>query len=186
MWWRASLLLVLGGCAQLFGIDVTSGDADDAPSIDAPAQDAPIDAVPCVGGDARVVDPGTGACYVLFNAPMTRNAARTVCQGLGAGTLLASIQSTAESTLITGLLGASSVFLGGSDDQLEGRFVWEDGTLVQLTNWNAGEPNNGMGAFEEDCIVMHGSLGGKWDDRPCAGMPAPGVPGTYSFVCERN
>ena len=91
MWWRASTLLALGGCAQIFGLDATS--QSDARPVDAPANDVSIDALACVGGDARSVDPATGACYVFYTAPMTRNAARTACQGLGAGTLLASIQS---------------------------------------------------------------------------------------------
>src|SRR5215470_14487546 len=105
MWRRASTLLALGGCAQIFGLEDTSRRAPDARPGDAPVIDAAIDAPACVGGDARVVDPATGACYVFFAGPMTRNAARTACQGLGAGAQLASIQSADESTLITSLVG---------------------------------------------------------------------------------
>lgn len=185
MWWRASTLLVLGGCAQIFGLDVTTKSTPDAaPVVDAPAADTPVDAPACVGGDARGVDPATGACYVFFAAPMTRDAARTACQGLGAGTRLASIQSVAESALITGLIGTSEAFLGGSDELAEGSFVWDDGTAVQLTNWNTSEPNNALGMFEEDCIVVLGALAGVWDDRPCA--PPPINTGAYPFVCERD
>ncbi len=182
MWWRASPLLVLGGCAQIFGLDVTTGDVDGP--ADAPAIDVMADARVCAGGDARAVDPATGACYVFFAAPMTRDAARTACQSLGAGTHLATIQSTAESALIVGLIGASDAFLGASDELLENSFVWDDGTAVQLTNWNTGEPNNALGMFEEDCVVMIGALGGVWDDRPCA--PPPLNTGAYPFVCERD
>jgi len=184
MSWRASTLLALTGCAQLFGIEDTSK-RDDARPVDARRADAPpIDARACVGGDDRRVDQMTGACYVFFTAPMTRAAARTVCQNLGAGTRLASIQSDAESSLITSLIGSNDAFLGGSDEAVEGTFVWDDGTPVQLTRWNTGEPNNGAGMFEEDCIVTHGSLGGLWDDRPCA--VGTTVPGAYPFVCERD
>jgi hypothetical protein len=186
MWWRASTLLVLGGCAQILGLDATTKDEPvDARRVDARAVDA-TSVRPCVGGDNRSVDPATGACYVYFAAAMPRDAARTACQGLGTGTRLASIQSAAESDLITALLGSSSAFLGGSDELVEGTFRWEDGTAVQLTRWNTGEPNNGAGMMEEDCIVAHGSLGGVWDDRPCAPNPLSGVPGAYPFVCERD
>lgn len=181
MWWRASTLLVLGGCAQIFGIEATSkASSPDARPADAPP--IPIDARACLGGDSRSVDPATGACYVFFATPMTRDAGRTVCQGLGAR--LASIQSATESTLITNLIGATLAFIGGSDEALEGTFVWEDGSPFQLTKWNTGEPNNGAGMFEEDCVVVHGELAGVWDDRPCA-SPAGGL-GVYPFVCERD
>jgi len=180
------MLLVLGGCAQIFGLDTTSKHEPDArPSIDT----RPVDAssvLPCVGGDARSTDPATGACYVFFTAAMTRDAARAACQGLGASTRLASIQGAAESDLITGLVGTSEALIGGSDEVAEGSYRWEDGTAVQLTRWNTGEPNNGTGIIEEDCIVVLGALGGVWDDRPCAPNAAAGVPGVYPFVCERD
>ncbi len=186
MWSRASALLALAGCAQLAGIEGTSQSPTvDARPVDAkPPVDVPVDARVCAGGDARSVDPATGHCYVFFMSPMTRNAARTACSGLGAGTHLASVQSAGESSLITALIGASEAFLGGSDEVTEGAYLWEDGTAVQLTRWNTGEPNNGQGMFEEDCIVALGSLGGVWDDRPCA--PPPLNTGAYAFVCERD
>jgi hypothetical protein len=183
MWWRASTLLVLGGCAQIFGIEATSkASSPDARPADAPLP--PVDARACLGGDSRSVDPATGACYVFFATPMTRNAARTVCQGIGPGAHLASIQSATESTLITNLIGTNQAFIGGSDEAVEGQFVWEDGAPFQLTRWNTGEPNNALGMFEEDCVVVIGSLGGVWDDRPCA--PPPDGTGVYPFLCERD
>ncbi len=182
MWWPifAALALALGGCAQIFGIETTSGTSD--ARVDA-ANNVP-DAQACLGGDARSVDPGTGACYVFFATPMTRDAARTACQGLGATTRLASIQSASESAVITNLIGLNDALVGGSDELTEGTFVWDDGTPVLLTNWNTGEPNNAVGQFEEDCIVVLGSRGGVWNDAPCA--PPPINLGSYPFVCERN
>ncbi len=182
MWRPVLALLALGGCAQIFGLDATSQSTPDArPDAAVIRPDGPP---ACTGGDARSVDPATGACYVFFATPMTRDAARTTCQGLGAATRLAGIQSVSENTLITTLIGTSEAFLGGSDELVESSFVWDDGTPVQLTRWNTGEPNNGVGQFEEDCIVLLGALGGVWDDRPCA--PPPVDTGAYPFVCERN
>jgi len=176
MWWPIFAALALGGCAQIFGIETTSG---------ALVEDAsPPDARLCLGGDARSVDPATGACYVFFATPMTRDAARTACRGLGANVRLASIQSASESAVITSLIGTNNVFVGGSDEQTEGTFVWDDGTAIQLTNWDTGEPNNGGGQFEEDCIEVVGSRNGLWNDIPCA--PPPANLGMYPFVCERD
>jgi hypothetical protein len=172
--------LAFGGCAQLLGLEPTS--SPDAP-VDAPRT---IDAQPCVGGDYRTVDLETGACYTFFTTPMTRDAARTACRGLGSTTRLASIQSAAEAAVIIRLIGTSDALIGGSDETTEGTFVWEDGSPVVLTSWNTGEPNNAVGQFEEDCIEMIGSIGGLWNDVPCSPPPPPSTLGTYPFVCERN
>ena len=185
-------VLPLIGCAQLFNIEDTSSRSDggsgsaDAPRIDARVADAAPDSpLPCIAGDSRATDPMTGACYMLFSTARTYAEARSVCAGLGGGALLASVQTGAENQVITSLIGQGDAFLGGNDMQVEGTFRWEDGTAVVLTNWNTGEPNNGQGLVEEDCIVIHGMLAGKWDDRPCA-VASGQVPGAYPFVCERD
>lgn len=181
----AILLVLLGGCAQLFGLDETSkAIAVDAPIVgmDGPP---PIDAKVCSGGDSYTTDTATGNCYILFKAPAIRNAARATCQTVGAK--LVSIQSATENSLVLSLAGPIDTFLGGNDEVTEGTFVWEDGSAVVLTNWNTatGEPNNGLGMLEEDCIVMRGDAAGKWDDRPCAVPPSQPTFGSYQFVCER-
>jgi len=172
------------GCAQLAGIEHTSGrDASLDGAVDAPRDGSP-DAAACVGGDARAGDPMTGACYMLFTTPKSRDDARVACAALGPGTVLASVQSAGENALITALVATGVAYLGGSDEVTEGTFTWEDGSAVVLTNWNTGEPNNGAGMYEEDCIVINAALGGKWDDRPCG--PGAGITGVYPFVCEQD
>ena len=172
------------GCAQVAGLDKTTcRDAGIDGKLDA-RRDAAVDARVCTGGDARIVDEMTGTCYALFTTPLPRNEARAMCLTLGSGTVLASVQSANENQLITGLLGTNVAFLGGTDEVTEGMFTWEDGSAVVLTNWNAMEPNNGLGMYEEDCIVISGANAGKWDDRPCA--PGAAIAGAYAFVCERN
>ena len=179
-------VLATGGCAQLVGIDKTTGGVPpDGPTADAPAADAPPDGPrACVGGDARVTNPATGSCYVLFTTPMTWDAARATCATLGAGTALARVESAAENELVTTLIGDATVYIGATDLAVEGTFVWEDGSPLVYTNWNLGEPNNGTGLYEEDCAVIHGSLAGTWDDRPCA--PPPIESGAAAFVCEHG
>jgi hypothetical protein len=183
MWWSisAAVAVALGGCAQIFGLEATTGSSD----AGADAQNLP-DAQACVGGDGRSVDPETGHCYVFFATSMTRDAARSTCAGLGATTRLASIQSVSESAVITSLIGLNDTLIGGSDEVTEGTFVWDDGSPILLANWNPGEPNNAVGQFEEDCIVVLGSRSGLWNDVPCAPPPVPSALGMYPFVCERN
>jgi hypothetical protein len=182
---RAVMISLLSGCAQLADLQETSkapGDAQPADTVrDAVTIDAPL---ACVGGDTRATDPTTGACYVFFTGPVIRDVARSMCEALGPGTTLATVQTAGEITLIASLIGTSTAFLGGGDEAVEGTFRWEDGTGVMLANWNTGEPNNALGSFEEDCMVVLGGVGGTWDDRPCA--PPPVDLGAYGFVCERD
>jgi len=183
-----AFVLPLAACAQLAGLDNTTKAAIDAPVvIDTPPVDTPpVDAAPCVGGDVRATDQATGACYVFFLAPLTREDARLSCLTLGATTLLVSVNTVDENTLVKQLIGNNLAFLGGTDAVTEGAYLWPDGTGLTFMNFNAGEPNNGNGAVEEDCLVMHGELGGTWDDRPCAPVAGIQVPGAYSYVCERD
>lgn len=180
MWSRVLALLALGGCAQIFELEPTSKLQPDA-RIDSSPADAPPP--PCNGGDVREVDPATGACFMFFSTPMTRDAARTVCRGFGPTGHLAMIKSAAASAIIIRLIGTSEAFLGGSDEAVEGTFVWDDGTPFQLTNWNPGEPNDAGG--NEDCVEIIGAAAGKWNDVPCAPTATNGL-GEYPFVCQRD
>lgn len=187
--WRTGLLVGLSGlvgCAQLAGLDPTTGPAPgDAAPTDTPPLDVAPDAKVCAGGDARVTDPQSGACLVLFTTATNRNAARTTCQVLAPNGDLAKIDSAAKNTQISNLVGTTlDVFVGGTDLVAEGTFVWADGSALTFTNWNMGEPNNALGMFEEDCMVVIGMLAGVWDDRPCAPTAAQPMAGSYAFVCE--
>lgn len=180
---RAALSIVaLAGCAQLAGLDPTSRAADAGGDDDAPAAEAGVDAKVCAGGDARVTDPQTGSCFVLFSTPQPREEARLACAGLGAQ--LAKVESAAENSTVATLIGTLDAFLGATDAAVENTFLWQDGAPVVLTNWNTGEPNNALNMFEEDCVVMIGMLAGVWDDRPCAPSALAPAAGSYAFVCE--
>ena len=68
--------------------------------------------------------------------------------------------------------------------------MWDDGTASpRSSNFNTGEPNNGSGTYQEDCIVMRGDKADVWDDRPCGPEPGAGgvgqTPTSYPFICER-
>ena len=75
-------------------------------------------------------------------------------------------------------------FIGATDAVTEGTFLWDDGTALTYTNYRAGEPNNGSGQYEEDCLVLAGKKSvDMWDDRPCTTAVVAGA-GAYSYVCE--
>ncbi|NXG58981.1 MBL protein, partial [Hemiprocne comata] len=81
-----------------------------------------------------------------------------------AGSVLASPMNEAENTALKDLMRASKhAYLGISDEQTEGRFMYLNGGAVTYTNWEAGEPNN---LKNEDCAVIQDS--GKWNDINCS------------------
>jgi len=76
--------------------------------------------------------------------------------------------------------------IGANDLGAEGTFVWDDGSLLTYVHWDTGEPNNGAGMYEEDCVVKLGASNGAWSDRPCSMAILMSVPGEYPYVCERE
>jgi hypothetical protein len=56
-------------------------------------------------------------------------------------------------------------WIGLNDINSEGIFGWSDGTMLDFTHWNGGEPNN---AGDEDCVNLPVWSGGSWNDLGCA------------------
>ena len=181
---RAALgLAVLAACHARVGGEGDPDAGGDGGRIDDAVIDAAPDALPCTGGDAHAQD--GGACYEVFLATASTWAeARAACQVRGGD--LARIDSLAENNIITPLVGLiDGAWLGGSDVATEMQWVWPDGGGLTYNKWRTGEPNNGNGNFQEDCMILEGDNDGTWDDRPCAPDPLAGVPGEYPYVCER-
>jgi hypothetical protein len=182
----ATLLTSLAACdAQIGASNATDGSvvtpadaradarADGAPA-DAIPDAAPPDAMPCVDGDANVVDPMTGHCYMLFSTIASWEGARLQCEARGAHLMVSTSQ--AENELVTPLAGIADVWVGGNDIDIEMTWVWITGEPMTYSNWRAGEPNNAGDG--EDCMIIEGELGGTWDDRPCDRQ--------YAYLCERE
>jgi len=100
------------------------------------------------------------------------------------GWYLATIGSEAENDFVKFLLGTqpnlSQYWLGATDEDSEGEFLWVDGTAFSYTNWFAGEPNNGYGLSEEDFLAIDlrsGTWG--WNDE------GPGSRIEQGYVMER-
>ena len=186
---RLAFALLLAAC----GVKVSGGAAAHTDQPDAGARtdaatqiDAAmltIDAAPCTGAtDAE------GNCYELFAGPLEWTAAETACEGIGGH--LAIIRSAEQNGVIATLLSATTIaFIGATDQVTEGTFLWVDNTDLTFTDFPTGEPNNGGGKFEEDCLSIRGDNADQWDDRPCGAEPGAGGTGQdatmYPYVCER-
>lgn len=107
--------------------------------------------------------PTSGHQYYLLGASGIANA-RALAQSLGGA--LATINDADENEFVRAqVLGFDGAdrrgWLGFSDENSEGSFVWDSGQGVSYTNWNAGEPNNSGGT--EHYTEMLGS-NGEWND----------------------
>jgi hypothetical protein len=148
------------------------------------AQPGTPDARPCVEGEMRGVDPATGTCITAHTtARVPWDDARAQCQAIGAD--LAVITSAADNAFFTSVLGMNEAFVGANDRAVEGTFRWVDDSVLTYTNWRTGEPSNGGGGYQEDCIILQGQLDGVWDDRPCDSSELAPPAGTHFFLCAR-
>lgn len=150
------------------------GDASDP--ADATPPDAPApDAMPCVEGDANVVDMMTGHCYMLFTTIASWDGAQLQCEARAAHLVVSTSQT--ENDLFSPLAGLADIWVGGHDQTTEGVWEWLGGEPMVYTNWRTGEPNDGS-TSGEDCMIIEGDNGGLWDDRPCDLQ--------YGYLCERE
>ncbi|KAM4536909.1 ladderlectin-like [Odontesthes bonariensis] len=109
-----------------------------------------------------------GRLFIYISTPMTWAQAERNCISLGGN--LASVHSAQEYHGIQRLiLRATSAFketwIGGSDAEEEGVWLWANGSSFKYTHWCKGEPNNaGKG---QHCLKMNHSDSKCWDDYGC-------------------
>jgi len=93
------------------------------------------------------------------------------------GSHLATVTSREESDFIAELCDGRYMYLGGSDEEQEGNWVWVDGSPWEFTNWMRGQPNDYTG--NEDYLATYDH--GAWVDVDAEGddfwMPT-------GYICE--
>lgn len=60
------------------------------------------------------------------------------------------------------------LWIGGDDYQVEGQYVWDDGSPFNYSNWGSGEPNNSYDSGE-DYIMLNYPSPYKWNDATNTG-----------------
>ncbi|XP_026880092.2 macrophage mannose receptor 1 [Electrophorus electricus] len=108
-------------------------------------------------------------CYRLFTVDYVHkkswSAALEDCFARGAH--LVSIHSADEEIFMAEYTKGRTLWIGLSENPLEGGYVWSDGSPVTHTNWGFGEPNNHGG--RENCVEMVTTNNGSsyWNDVNC-------------------
>ncbi|MFP3155568.1 leucine-rich repeat protein [Lachnospiraceae bacterium ZAX-1] len=116
-----------------------------------------------------------GHIYKLFNDNLTWDKAKEISEQLGGH--LATITSVEEQVAVSALLKAEQreyYWIGASDAESEGKWVWVTGETFSYTNWEPGQPNDWNGAQDYANIL---SSRATWGD---AGDETTGL----GFICE--
>jgi hypothetical protein len=127
------------------------------------------DAVTCGCEELEVA----GTRFQLCELPMGHADAEAFCRGLGRRLARVVDKRTARGLgRALGERGKQRWWIGLSDRQVEGEFVWADGEAVDEERWGRGQPDDA--ACGEDCVALRSD--GKWSDAHCE-LRRP-------FVCE--
>ena len=123
-----------------------------------------------------------GHCYALheLGSNIAWDSARTAC--IADGGHLATYASSAEEAAVMPVLAPTDrTWIGMSDVEIEGTWLWIDAEPMSYTNWRGTEPNNGSGGPVENCGVnSQAATSWQWNDIACDG----GINGTPNYLCE--
>jgi len=136
--------------------------------------------------DCTVAGPGE-PCMSLMLGDVSWQDAVTACEQLDPPAHLATITNT-DDNLAAAALAARIPFesedtnqrqrmwIGGNSLAAVGIWKWITEEPFGYTNWRVGQPGS---PTTERCLVLLGSQGGLWDDRPCAYE-------YEAYLCERD
>ncbi|XP_015771384.1 PREDICTED: uncharacterized protein LOC107349712 [Acropora digitifera] len=117
-----------------------------------------------------------GYCYRKVSLCDSWGNSESQCAILGAN--LPSVHSQEENVFVQSLHSGEYGWLGLSDVNSEGTFVWSDRTQLNFTYWATGQPNN---FHNEDCVHTLGLLKSheyKWNDVNCSSC--------HKYSCKKD
>uniref|UniRef100_A0A3B3I261 C-type lectin domain-containing protein n=1 Tax=Oryzias latipes TaxID=8090 RepID=A0A3B3I261_ORYLA len=108
-------------------------------------------------------------CYRYFATQRTWTEAESDC--VSEGLNLVSIHSPEEQRYVKFLISnfdtnERATWIGYTDAEQEGVWLWSDRTIDNYQNWNRGEPNNYNGP--ENCAVTNWGFFRRWNDINCS------------------
>ena len=111
-----------------------------------------------------IVNPNNGHSYYVEDAFNTWADAQANAQALG-GNLVTINDASENAWILANLLTSSATYwIGLSDADVEGTFVWKTGEPLLFSNWAPGEPDDDFAVGGSgDYVFMNGSTG-EWLD----------------------
>ncbi|MCP4640404.1 MAG: C-type lectin domain-containing protein [bacterium] len=123
-------------------------------------------------GDPQIWSTNDHEYWVCSPVKLSWFAAKLYCRSLDA--YLVTVASAEENTHLTSLLsGSDSAWIGASDDETEGAWLWVENEGYVYTNWSGGTPSNGE--WNYDCAAIS-QTDGTWSDEICGER--------RTFICE--
>jgi Lectin C-type domain len=113
-----------------------------------------------------------GKWYRIYLEKNDWKSAKAKCQRPG-GSLVV-VHDAATQEFIRNLADGLDLWLGATDEAIEGRWMWVDGTQMTFKAWDRHEPNNGSGVEH----YLHIWRSGLWNDSPNKSTTAIG------FICQ--
>lgn len=99
-----------------------------------------------------------GNLYYLSNNTAYWDPARQDCANNGGH--LVTITSSGENSFLTNSTATGSIWIGLTDKNSEGNFVWITGETFSYSNWDTGQPDNANGNQHYGILQNNG----RWDD----------------------
>ena len=104
-------------------------------------------------------------CFKVYSEELNFNAANSQCNAVGA--TLATITGPGDDQFLSSLMQDNTGYwIGLNDNEVEGTFVWQDGSIawkngssLSYTNWQSNQPDGG------DCVLKGKSF--LWKDQQC-------------------
>jgi len=118
-------------------------------------------------------------CYYAFNDEVDWGTARSSCGSWGGWLVV--ITDAGEQAAVASVI-SENAWIGLSDQEAEGNFVWVTGEAVSYTNWASGQPND-IGT--QDCVMAFKDSGYKWNDMSCPNDHTPSSNNAKQYVCEK-
>jgi hypothetical protein len=114
-----------------------------------------------------ILNPANGHRYVLTLAPSSFLNARAEATAMGG--YLATVNDAAEQAWLAATFPGQDLWIGLTDEAVEGTFVWDSGEPVSYLNWCPGQPDNACASVGEDYVHLYTGCAAKWNDLPNAG-----------------
>uniref|UniRef100_A0A8C6TRM0 C-type lectin domain-containing protein n=1 Tax=Neogobius melanostomus TaxID=47308 RepID=A0A8C6TRM0_9GOBI len=111
--------------------------------------------------------------FFKFNVKHFLSRSATLCV---LGWNLATIHNQQEEEFVSEVAKGSAAWIGSTDAQQDGLWLWINSKPMTFTGWCVGEPNNHRGP--QQCAVINFSAKKCWDDERCL-VKLP-------FVCEKE